>query len=227
MDSTFIHIIDEIDVQDEHMEDCVVKDHVHSPPFISQHLVDNTCSVALEKKKNIITPTLYDFVMPTMRESQLVAIETGQTYVLSLVAVESENTYVAPLIAVEFPGKYAESPYTYLSESGGTSRKASIYCSWKHPYANYTGFNMHNNLLKILLTLLLSLELVARVDLMDWFYPLAYLRKPWGDLIIKFLHVDVIMHYLRKFCKYCLSNNSRVTTTDPFFINWVVQIHDT
>uniref|UniRef100_M1DFP5 Uncharacterized protein n=1 Tax=Solanum tuberosum TaxID=4113 RepID=M1DFP5_SOLTU len=31
----------------------------------------------------------------------LVAIETGQIYVLSLVVVESENTYVAPLIDVE------------------------------------------------------------------------------------------------------------------------------
>jgi len=39
-------------------------------------------------------------------------------------------------------------------------------------------------------------------------------------------HVDVIMYYLRKFCKYGPDNSARVTTTDPFFISWVVQIHD-
>ncbi|WMV07674.1 hypothetical protein MTR67_001059 [Solanum verrucosum] len=40
------------------------------------------------------------------------------------------------------------------------------------------------------------------------------------------LHVDVIIYYLRKFCKYGPDNSARVTTTDPFFISWVVQIHD-
>ncbi|KAH0780737.1 hypothetical protein KY290_000335 [Solanum tuberosum] len=39
-------------------------------------------------------------------------------------------------------------------------------------------------------------------------------------------HVDVMMYYLRKFCKYGPDNSARVTTTDPFFISWVVQIHD-
>ena len=39
-------------------------------------------------------------------------------------------------------------------------------------------------------------------------------------------HVDVIMYYLRKFCKYDPDNSARVTTTDPFFISWVVQIYD-
>ncbi|WMV14831.1 hypothetical protein MTR67_008216 [Solanum verrucosum] len=34
------------------------------------------------------------------------------------------------------------------------------------------------------------------------------------------------MYYLRKFCKYGPDNSARVTTTDPFFISWVVQIHD-
>ncbi|WMV31177.1 hypothetical protein MTR67_024562 [Solanum verrucosum] len=39
-------------------------------------------------------------------------------------------------------------------------------------------------------------------------------------------HVDVIMYYLCKFYKYGPDNSARVTTTDPFFISWVVQIYD-
>ncbi|XP_049387444.1 uncharacterized protein LOC125851737 [Solanum stenotomum] len=34
------------------------------------------------------------------------------------------------------------------------------------------------------------------------------------------------MYYLRKFCKYGPDNSARVTTTDSFFISWVVQIYD-
>ncbi|KAH0743001.1 hypothetical protein KY290_030994 [Solanum tuberosum] len=95
--------------------------------------------------------------MPTMRESQLVALEIGQTYVSSLADVDSENKFVTPLVVVEVQiipvkplgtvevedthvtpvqhvrtkllGKYAQSPYTHLSESGGTSGKTLIYCS--------------------------------------------------------------------------------------------------
>ncbi|KAK4737084.1 hypothetical protein R3W88_000781 [Solanum pinnatisectum] len=34
------------------------------------------------------------------------------------------------------------------------------------------------------------------------------------------------MYYLRKFCTYDPDNSVRVTTTDSFFIKWILQIHD-
>ncbi|KAH0672754.1 hypothetical protein KY290_024982 [Solanum tuberosum] len=51
---------------------------------------------------------------------------------------------------------------------------------------------------------------VGRVNLMDWFYPLTYPGHPWNDL----------------FCKYGPDNSARVSTSDPFFISWVVRIHN-
>ncbi|KAG5630232.1 hypothetical protein H5410_001949 [Solanum commersonii] len=101
-----------VEVQVEHLQDCG----------------DNIGDVAVCFGKNRNTPTLDGFVMPKMRESQLVALETGQTYVSSLADVDSENRFVTPLGVVE-PGKYAQSLYTHLSESGGTSGKTLIYCS--------------------------------------------------------------------------------------------------
>ncbi|KAH0650236.1 hypothetical protein KY284_030148 [Solanum tuberosum] len=219
----------------------------------------------LEKK----TPTLDDFVMPNMCESQLVALETGQAYVSSLVEVESENICVTPLevakagktkfnqfgaiegentfispvqhVRTKIPAKYAQSPYTNLSESGGTSVNTVKYCLWRHPFVNYKGLDMYSEVIfhfKKWVDSKLSKKRgnfftaasnpinppfesgVGRVDLMDWFHPLSY-PGPWRDL-----HVDMIMYYLRKFCKYGPDNSARVTTTDPFFISWVVQIHD-
>uniref|UniRef100_M1AEU9 Ulp1 protease family, C-terminal catalytic domain containing protein n=1 Tax=Solanum tuberosum TaxID=4113 RepID=M1AEU9_SOLTU len=229
--------------------------------------------VSVDFEINRETPTLDDFVMPNMRESQLVALETGQTYVSSLVDVESENICVTPLevakagktkfnqfgviegentfispvqhVRTKIPGKYAQSPYTNLSESGGTSVNTVKYCLWRHPFVNYKGFDMYSEVIlhfKKWVDSKLSKKRgkktsfftaasnlidhpfefgVGRVDLMDWFHPLAYPGQPWRDL-----HVDVIMYYLRKFCKYGPDNSARVTTTDPFFISWVVQIHD-
>ncbi|KAH0661826.1 hypothetical protein KY285_026720 [Solanum tuberosum] len=229
--------------------------------------------VSVDFEINRKTPTLDDFVMPNMCESQLVALETGQTYVSSLVEVESENICVTPLevakaektkfnqfgviegentfispvqhVRTKIPGKYAQSPYTNLSESGGTSVNTVKYCLWRHPFVNYKGFDMYNEVIlhfKKWIDSKLSKKRgketsfftaasnpidppfefgVGRVDLMDWFHPLAYPGHPWRDL-----HVDVIMYYLRKFCKYGPNNSARVTTTDPFFISWVVQIHD-
>ncbi|KAH0685660.1 hypothetical protein KY290_017181 [Solanum tuberosum] len=203
----------------------------------------------------------------------LVALETGQTYVSSLAEVEYENICVTPLgvaeagitkfnqfgvieventhispvqqVRTKIPGKYAQSPYTNLSESGGTSVNIVKYCLWRHPFVNYKGFDMYSEVIlhfkkwvdrklskkrgkKISFFIAASNPIVppfefgvGRVDLMDWFHPLAYPGQPWSDL-----HVDVIMYYLCKFCKYDPDNIARVTTTDPFFISWVVQIHD-
>ncbi|KAH0654423.1 hypothetical protein KY289_032101 [Solanum tuberosum] len=237
-----------IDVQNEHLQDCGDKDGVQTPFSFR--------GVSVDFEINRKTPTLDDFVMPNMRESQLVALETGQTYVSSLVEVESENICVTPLevakagktkfnqfgviegentfispvqhVRTKIPGKYAQSPYTNLSESGGTSgfdmysevilhfkkwvdsklskkcgKKISFFTAASNPIDPPFEFG------------------VGRVDLMDWFHPLAYPGQPW-----RYLHDDVIMYYLRKFCKYGPDNSARVTTTDPFFISWVVQIHD-
>ncbi|KAL3376318.1 hypothetical protein AABB24_002984, partial [Solanum stoloniferum] len=128
--------------------------------------------VSVDFEINRKTPTLDDFVMPNMRESQLVALETGQTYVSSLVdvvsenicvtplevakagktkfnqfgVIEGENTFISPVqhVRTKIPGKYAQSPYTNLSESGGTSVNTVKYCLWRHPFVNYKGFDMYS-----------------------------------------------------------------------------------
>ncbi|KAL3352537.1 hypothetical protein AABB24_020504 [Solanum stoloniferum] len=262
-----------VDVQNEHLQDCGDKDGVQTPSSFRNHVIDTNCGVSVDFEINRKTPTLDDFVMPNMRESQLVALEIGQTYVSSLVDVESENICVTPLevakagktkfnqfgviegentfispvqhVRTKIPGKYAQSPYTNLSESGGTSVNTVKYCLWRHPFVNYKGFDMYSEVIlqfnkwvdsklskkrgkKTSFFTAASNPIdppfesgVGRVDLMDWFHPLAYPGQPWSDL-----HVDVIMYYLRKFCKYGPDNSARVTTTDPFFISWVVQIYD-
>ncbi|KAG5606840.1 hypothetical protein H5410_028332 [Solanum commersonii] len=194
MDSSFKHIIEELK--------SIQKEGSTNKDAVGGVIVD------FELNRN--TPTLDDFVMPNMRQSQLVALETGQTYVSSLVDVEYGNICVTPLKVVEagktkfnqfgvgegenthhvrtkIPGKYAQSPYTNLSESGGTSVNTMKYCSWRHPFGEIDG--------------LVSPFGLSRT---------SYL---WGDL-----HVDVIMYYLRKFCKYGPNNSARVTTTDPFLL---------
>jgi len=131
--------------------------------------------VSVDFEINRKTPTLDDFAMPNMPESQLVALETGQTYVSSLVGVESENICVTPLevakagktkfnqfgviegentfispvqhVRTKIPGKYAQSPYTNLSESGGTSVNTVKYCLWRHPFVNYKGFDMYSEVI--------------------------------------------------------------------------------
>ncbi|KAH0690150.1 hypothetical protein KY289_017508 [Solanum tuberosum] len=251
-----------VDVQNEHLQDCGDKNGVQTPSSFRNHVFDNNCGVSVDFEINRKTPTLNDFVMPNMRESQLVALETGQTYVSSLVDVESENICVTPLevakagktkfnqfgviegentfispvqhVRTKTPGKCAQSPYTNLSESGGTSVNTVKYCLWRHPFVNYKGFDMYSEVIlqfKKWVDSKLSKKRgkktsfftaasnpidplfesgVGRVDLMDWFHPLAYPGQPWSDL----------------FCKYGPDNSVRVTTTDPFFISWVVQIHD-
>jgi len=131
--------------------------------------------VSVDFEINRKTPTLDDFAMPNMPESQLVALETGQTYVSSLVEVEYENICVTPLevakagktkfnqfgviegentfispvqhVRTKIPGKYAQSPYTNLSESGGTSVNTVKYCLWRHPFVNYKGFDMYSEVI--------------------------------------------------------------------------------
>ncbi|KAH0727892.1 hypothetical protein KY285_003602 [Solanum tuberosum] len=262
-----------VDVQNEHLQDFGDKDGVrHHLRFVIIFLITVFISggVPVDFETNRKTPTLDDFVMSNMRESRLVALETGQTYVSSLVEVEYENICVTPLevakagktkfnqfgvvegentlispvqhVRTKIPGKYAQSLYTNLSESGGTSVNTVKYCLWRHPFVNYKGFDMYSEVIlhfKKWIDSKLSKKRgnfftaasnpidppfefgVGRVDLIDWFHPLAYPGQPWRDL-----HVDVIMYYLRKFCKYDPDNSARVTTTDPFFISWVVQIHD-
>ncbi|KAG5581210.1 hypothetical protein H5410_051837 [Solanum commersonii] len=265
-----------VDVQNEHLQDCGDKDGVQTPSSFRNHVFDKSCGVPVDFEINRKIPTLDDFVMPNMRELQLVALETGQTYVSSLVEVEYENICVTPLevakvgktkfnqfgviegentlispvqhVRTKILGKYAQSPYTNLSESGGTSVNTMKYCLWRHPFVNYKGFDMYSEVIlhfkkwvdsklskkrgkHVLKTSFFTAASnpinppfefgVGRVDLMDWFHPLAYPGQPWRDL-----HVDVIMYYLCKFCKYDPDNSVRVTTTDPFFISWVVQIHD-
>uniref|UniRef100_M1DV50 Ulp1 protease family, C-terminal catalytic domain containing protein n=1 Tax=Solanum tuberosum TaxID=4113 RepID=M1DV50_SOLTU len=166
------------------------------------------------------------FNMKVAGDVNLVALETGQTYVSSLVEVESENICVTPLEVVEagitkfnqfgvieventhispiqqvrtkIPGKYAQSPYTNLSESGGTSLNTVKYCLWRHPFVNYKGFDMYSEVIlhfKKWVDSKLSKKRgkktsfftaasnpivppfefgVGRVDLIDWFHPLAY-----------------------------------------------------
>uniref|UniRef100_M0ZPS6 Ulp1 protease family, C-terminal catalytic domain containing protein n=1 Tax=Solanum tuberosum TaxID=4113 RepID=M0ZPS6_SOLTU len=168
-----------------------------------------------------------------------VALETGQTYVPSLVDVESENICVTPLevakagktkfnqfgviegentfispvqhVRTKIPGKYAQSPYTNLSESGGTSVNTVKYCLWRHPFVNYKGFDMYSEVIlqfkkwvdsklskkrgkktsfftaafKSNRSSFLSSVLVGWI-LMDWFHPLAYPGQPWSDLVISY-----------------------------------------
>ncbi|KAK4716619.1 hypothetical protein R3W88_014957 [Solanum pinnatisectum] len=168
MYSSFKHIIEElksikkrrkekVDVQNEHLQDCV-----QSPSDLNTHTLD-------------------DFVMPNMHESQLVALETGHTYVSSLVDVEygnicfnqigvgeGENTHH---VRAKIPGKYAQSPYTILSESSVTSVFFTAASNPIDPPCEYG---------------------VGRVKLMDWFHPLAYPGQPWGDLINFLLYESLI-----------------------------------
>ncbi|KAK4713476.1 hypothetical protein R3W88_019383 [Solanum pinnatisectum] len=87
----------------------------------------------------------------------------------------------------------------------------SSYCSWKHPFVNYTGLNVYNNVISafnkwidtklskrcgVLLIILKNSFFraacnpidppfdfgVGKVNVMDWFYPLAYPSQPWRDL---------------------------------------------
>ncbi|KAH0669546.1 hypothetical protein KY285_023712 [Solanum tuberosum] len=165
-----------------------------------------------------------------------IAVEGENTQAKSFGVVEVEDTHVTPVqnIRTKLPGKYAQSPYTYLSESGGTSGNTLIYCLWKHPFVHYKGFNIHNDVIPHFKNGKTSFFTAAtnpidppfefgvgRVNLMDWFYPSTYPGHPWKDL-----HVGMIMYYLRMFCKYGPDNSARVTTSDPFFISWVVQIHN-
>ncbi|KAG5605920.1 hypothetical protein H5410_027412 [Solanum commersonii] len=165
-----------VEVQVEHMQDCG----------------DNIGYVSVEFGKNRNTLTLDDFVMPPMHESQLVALETGQSHVSSLVDVEAENRFVTPLIVAE---EKKERAFSFLSLCQSSFTLLS----------SNTPFEFG----------------VGRVNFMDWFYPLTYPGHPWNDL-----HVGMIMYYLRKFCKYGLDNSARVTTSDPFYISWVVKIHN-
>lgn len=52
---------------------------------------------------------------------------------------------------------------------------------------------------------------LLRVNLMDWFYDLVIIDRPWED----------------SKSKYGSGTDTRVTFTDSFFIRWVEQIHDT
>ncbi|KAH0735473.1 hypothetical protein KY285_011180 [Solanum tuberosum] len=151
--------------------------------------------------------------------------EAGKTKFNQFGVIEGENTHISPVqhVCTKISRKYAQSPYT--SESGGTSVNTVKYCLWRHPFVNYKGFDMYSEV---------SLHFKKWVD--------SKLSKKRGKKISFFIaasnpidpsiefgvgmHVDVIMYYLRKFCKYGPDNSARVTTTDPFFISWVVQIHD-
>ncbi|KAL3356503.1 hypothetical protein AABB24_017262 [Solanum stoloniferum] len=236
-----------VDVQNEHLQDCGDKDGVQTPSSFRNHVIDNNCGVSVDFEINRKTPTLDDFVMPNKHESQLVALETGQTYVSSLVDVESENICVTPLevakagktkfnqfgviegensfispvqhVRTKIPGKYAQSPDTNLSESGGTSVNTVKYCLWRHPFVNYKGFDMYSEVIlqfkkwvdsklskkrgkKTSFFIAASNPIdppfefgVGKVDLMDWFHPLAYPGQPWSDLMCIMLEGQLVIRW--------------------------------
>ncbi|KAG5586054.1 hypothetical protein H5410_046488 [Solanum commersonii] len=241
---------EKVDVQNEHLKDCGDKDG-----FVSYHVFYNNCKfffvslnlffitifsgVPVDFEINRKTPTLDDFVMPNMRESQLVALETRQTYVSSLVEVDSENICVTPLevaeagktkfnqfgdiegenthissvqpIRTKIPGKYAQSPYTNLSESGGTSVNTVKYCLWRNPFINYKGFDMYSEVI-LHFKKWVDSKLSKKREKNTSFFTTA------SDLIDPPFEFGV--------GRYGPDNSARFTTTDPFFISWVVQIHD-
>ncbi|KAH0704309.1 hypothetical protein KY285_018587 [Solanum tuberosum] len=250
MDSSFKHIIQELkslqnDVstnKDLGVERVVVEDQRKGKGDVqNEHLQD------YGDKDGVQTPSSFQVEYENICVTPLGVAEAGITKFNQFGVIEVENTHISPVqqVRTKIPGKYAQSPYTNLSESGGTSVNIVKYCLWRHPFVNYKGFDMYSEVIlhfkkwvdrklskkrgkKISFFIAASNPIVppfefgvGRVDLMDWFHPLAYPGQPWSDL-----HVDVIMYYLCKFCKYDPDNIARVTTTDPFFISWVVQIHD-
>ncbi|KAH0749127.1 hypothetical protein KY290_028359 [Solanum tuberosum] len=129
-------------------------------------------------------------------------------FVIMFLITIGENTFISPVqhVRTKIPGKYAQSPYTNLSESGGTSVNTVKYCLWRHPFVNYKGFDMYSEVIlqfkkwvgsklskkhgkKTSFFTAASNPIdppfefgVGRVDLMDWFHPLAYPGQPWSDL---------------------------------------------
>ncbi|KAG5570185.1 hypothetical protein H5410_059951 [Solanum commersonii] len=175
--------------------------------------------VPVDFEINRKTPTLDDFVMHNIQvESKNICVtplevaEARKTKFNQFGVIEGENTHISPVqhVCTKIPGKYVQSPYTNLSESGGTSMNIVKYCLWRHPFVNYKGktsfFTASSNPIDPPFKFG-----VGRVDLMDWFHPLAYPRQPWRDL----------------FCKFGPDNSARITITDLFSISWVVKIHDT
>ncbi|KAG5617577.1 hypothetical protein H5410_017401 [Solanum commersonii] len=162
-----------VDVQNEHLQDCG----------------DEDGGVSVDFEINRKTSTLDDFVMPNIVNPRLVALKPDKHTFQWFGVIEGENTFISPVQLVRsrrIRGKYAQSPYTNLSESVAHRKTGSSLLCFKSIDPPFE-FG------------------VGRVDLMDWFHPLAY-RGDLGDLR-DMRHVDVIMYYL-KFC------------------NWVVQIHD-
>ncbi|KAH0709792.1 hypothetical protein KY290_011199 [Solanum tuberosum] len=185
-----------VDVQNEHLQDCGDKDSVQTPSSFRNHIFYNS----FESENICVTP--------------LEVVEARKTKFNQFGVIEGENTHISPVqhVCTKIPGKYAQSPYTNLNESGGTSVNTVKYYLWRHPFVNYKGFDMKTSFFTAASNPIdPPFEFgVGRVDLMDWFHPLAYPGQPWRDL----------------FCKYGPDNSARVTTTGPFFISWVVQIHD-
>ncbi|KAH0755523.1 hypothetical protein KY290_025793 [Solanum tuberosum] len=181
------------DVQNEHLQDCGDKDGVQTPSSFRNHVIDNNY---VESENICVTP--------------LEVAKAGKTKFNQFGVIEGENTFISPVqhVRTKIPGKYAQSPYTNLSESGGTSVNTVKYCLWRHPFVNYKGFDMYNEVIlqfkkwvdsklskkrgkKTSFFIAASNPIdppfefgVGRVDLMDWFHPLAYPGQPWSDLII-------------------------------------------
>uniref|UniRef100_M1D9Y4 Ulp1 protease family, C-terminal catalytic domain containing protein n=1 Tax=Solanum tuberosum TaxID=4113 RepID=M1D9Y4_SOLTU len=67
-----------------------------------------------------------------------------------LVALEAKATHVTPIEQVrkKAPGKYAQSPYTDLIDSGGTSQNRPVYFLMKYPFVNCNDFDVDMNLIK-------------------------------------------------------------------------------
>lgn len=59
--------------------------------------------------------------------------------------INSKNTHITPAqyVRMKIPGRYAQSPYTNLSESDSTSLNIVMYYWWRYHFINYRGFDMY------------------------------------------------------------------------------------
>ncbi|KAK4737136.1 hypothetical protein R3W88_000833 [Solanum pinnatisectum] len=183
MDSAFKHIIEELKS---------LQNDVLTNKDLVKHMFD------VDSENRFVTP--------------LGVVEVQNVQVKPLGNVEAEDTHVTPAqhVRTKLPGKYAHSPYTHLSESGGTSGKTLIYCSWKHPFVHYNGFNMHNDVISHFQKFIIN-KLSRKSGKVSTKNPID---PPFEFGVGR--HIDLIMYYLRKFCKYGPDNSVRVTTTDSF-----------
>nr|XP_016452685.1 PREDICTED: uncharacterized protein LOC107777213 [Nicotiana tabacum] len=158
--------------------------------------------------------------------------------------IRNESTPVHPGRTRQ-PGKHAQSPFTSLYSSGGSTSVGPKFFYLKHPFTSVIGENVDPELTERFTNwLYIRSDKVSRrrkyyfskkdnqikpwldfgcekIDKKDWFYDLAHPGQ-----VINNTHIDVIMYYLRKRGKYGPNNNTRFTTTDCLFKTKIERIYD-